>query len=263
MKRKFTIPVALAVFAAIAAILLARQPAPRQTENVLTVFAASSLAWVLRKNEDFIEQTTGADLVIVEAASSTLARQITQGAPADIFITADRVWLDYLTERGLFEGAPFEVARNRLVFALSPQAADYCGVVFFAPPNADHLLGVCPFQGKVATGDFTYVPLGMYAREAIDHFGWDLRLVLSQDARAALTLVENGAASAGLLYRTDGLAANSGLVLYDVPEDSHSPILYWGAALKQSNPDATKKFFDFLNSEDFKTILQDTGFEVN
>lgn len=260
MNKKVIIIIALL---AVLAAALAWLGTENRSSGTLTIFAASSFAWVLEKNQPLIEEQTGLDIVVVEAASSTLARQIEQGAPAEVFVTADKAWLDYLSEKGRYDGVPLEVARNRLVFALGEGAAEYCNVQFFAPPNADHLLGACPFEGTVATGDPDYVPLGKYAREAIDHFGWTLNLIPASDARGALALVETGAADAGLLYRTDVLASSYGIAGYEVPEEAHEPILYWAAALKGSNPDATKNFFAFLKSEAFITILKDTGFEVN
>jgi len=258
MKMKIALGLVLAV---LMAALVFAFPGRNNPGKTLNVFAASSFAWVLREQEALIEHKTGLDIIIVEAASSTLARQIVEGAPADVFITADKVWLEYLESH--YEGNPLEIARNRLVFVLAPEAAGYCNVQFFAPPNAEHLLGVCPFEGKVAAGDPAYVPLGKYTMEAIVHYGWTLDLVPGQDARAALALLEKGATPAAILYRTDILGAGQGWADYEIPEQSHTPILYWAVAVKQSNPDATNKFLRLLKSEAFKTILQGKGFEVD
>lgn len=244
------------------AVFLMDGPGDKERENQLTVFAASSFAWVLHEQEEFIEGKTGLDIIIVEAASSTLARQITQGAPADVFITADKVWLDYLAEGGHYEAEPVEIARNRLVWAADNHFLPDCPDEDLSPPRK-----FCNDIGSVVTGDPDYVPLGKYALETFTKFGIEEafygRLIPASSARTALIMLENGAAQMGILYRTDALSSENIMILTEIPEESHSPILYWAVAVKQSNSGKTKKFLDFLKSEDFKTILQGKGFEVN
>ena len=245
------------------AVLFRYGQGDRGRENQITVFAASSFAYVLHENEALIEEQTGLDIVIVEAASSTLARQIVEGAPADVFIAADKEWLDYLAEGGLYESDPLEVARNRLVLVFSPPVMDFCQVHFFAPPSAPDLLGACPYAGWVATGDPAFVPLGKYAHEAIEFYQWSVTLAPAPDARAAYILLNSGATEAGLLYKTDVMASEKDWAWFEIPEESHSPILYWAVALKQSDSSKTENFLNFLKSESFGTILRAKDFEVN
>lgn len=245
---------------ALLAVFLIYGQGDEERENQLTVFAASSFAWVLHENETLIEDGTGLDIIIVEAASSTLARQIAQGAPADVFITADAVWLDYLAEGGHYEAEPVEIARNRLVLVLTKNP---CSLRFRTRPNAPVYIQACPIKDRLATGDPEFVPLGKYANESIKYYSWNLELTPAPDARAALALVRAEAVAGGILYRTDALAAFGQWQIYEIPEDSHTPIVYWAVAVKQTNSGKTKKFLDFLKSEDFKTILQSKGFEVN
>lgn len=232
-------------------------------ENRVTVFAASSFAYVLHEEKEAIEAATGLELTIVEAASSTLARQIGEGAPADVFITADKVWLDYLKEAGHFEGVQVEIAGNALslVFTIETYNA-FCNVQFFAPPTAPEILSACPFTGKIATGDPEFVPLGKYAAEALKYYRIGLDLVPAANATAARALFETGATGGAILYKTEIWDLDEHNSAFPFPKESHQPILYLAASLKQSNSEATENFINFLKSEAFKTILKARGFEV-
>lgn len=235
----------------------------KRTENSLTVFAASSFAYVLHEEKQAIEAATGLELTIVEAASSTLARQIEEGAPADVFITADKVWLDYLKDKALLAGPEIAIAGNTLslIFYLAIYN-DFCDVQFFAAPSAPDLLNACPYSGKVATGDPEFVPLGKYATEALEFYKIKLELVPAVDASAARALFETGATGGAILYTTELRDLDEGLTAFSFPRESHQPILYFAASLKQSNSFATENFINFLKSETFRTILKARGFEV-
>lgn len=232
-------------------------------KNALTVFAASSFAYVLHEEEQIIETATGLDLIIVEAASSTLSRQIAEGAPADIFITADKVWLDYVKDKDLLAGPEIAIAGNSLslVFYLAIYN-DFCNVQFFAAPSAPDVLAACPYSGKIATGDPEFVPLGKYAAEALEFYGIELGLVPATNATAARVLLETGAAGGAILYTTEIRGIDETITAFPFPTESHQPILYFAAAVKQSNLVATENFINFLKSEAFKTILEARGFEV-
>lgn len=261
MKFKIGIILFLLVFlGALYAFMAGEEFRPK---NAVTVFSASSFAYVLHEEEAAIEAATGLDLTIVEAASSTLARQIEEGAPADVFITADKVWLDYLRDAGHFEGIQVKIAGNSLslVFTLETYN-DFCNVQFFAPPTAPEVLTACPFEGKVSTGDPEFVPLGKYAKEALEFYEIVLDLVPTANASAALALFETGATGGAILYTTEIRDLDKNITAYPFPKESHQPILYFAAPLKQSNSTATENFLDFLNSEAFKTILKARGFEV-
>jgi molybdate transport system substrate-binding protein len=234
-----------------------------QARPKLVVFAASSLAYVFKEEQKTIEGATGLNLVIVEAASSTLARQIAKGAPADIFITADETWLKDLQNRSSLLGPGIEIARNGLVLVFPfKDFSKFCRVQFFAAPSAPDLLAACPYSGKVATGDSAFVPLGKYAAEALDRNNLSLDLIPAADARSALGLFVTGAAGAAILYATDARGFGEGYTSFPFPESSHQPILYFAAALNRSTPAETDKFLAFLKSEAFKTILKARGFEA-
>ena len=254
---------ALIVIALAAGALFALGPRSTDRENTLSVFAASSFAWVLRENAGLIQQETGLRVQVVEAASSTLARQIAEGAPADVFVTADQAWLDYLADNDSLRGAPLEVAGNRLGLAFEMAVfADFCPVSFVAEADAPTLYLACPYAGRVATGDPAFVPLGKYAAQAIGHYQWKFPLAPAASARAAMVLFEQGAAGGGIFYVTDIAASDTPLTWFEIPAGAHDPIVYRAAALKQSNEAATENFLNFLKSEAFRTILADAGFET-
>lgn len=230
--------------------LLKSEKKPQSISKTLIVYTASSFAYVLNETKDLIEKETGVPIVISEAASSTLARQIETGAPVDIFVTADLSWLQYLQQKDLVEAEPVEIAINRLVYA--------------APKGQDFLhLEIGPF----VTGDPAYVPLGKYAKEALIALGtWqqlEPDLISGVSARDALRILEARAALFGILYRTDVLSSEHVYIVEEIPENLHSPIIYWVVSLKDSNGDATENFINFLKSETFRTILRDKGFAVN
>ena len=226
----------------------------------LIVFAASSMAYVLEDARADIEKATGVKLVIVEAASSTLARQIQQDAPADVFISADAVWLDHLKVGGHFEAKPISFARNRLVLVFFDGS---CSIQWVIHPTAPNYIAACSINERLATGDPQTVPLGKYAAESIEFYKWDFPIAPTPNARAALALVETEAVKGGILYRTDAMSSKIEFQIYEIPENSHSPILYWAAAVKQSNAEVKENFLNFLQSETFKTILKERGFEVD
>ena len=258
-KRKWIIAGLALILAVVVGVVF--RPSPVQ--KTLTVFAASSFAYVLHENESLIEAETGIAITIVEAASSTLAHQVNGGAPADIFITADDTWMTYLKDRGHYESTPMKIAQNRLVLVFSAPVVSFCNVHFFAPPTAPDLLGACPYPDLVATGDPAYVPLGKYAMQTIEFYNWNLNLAPATNARAALALLESGGTGAGILYKTDVITSGSDWPRFEIPQSSHAQINYFAAQLVKSEVEMSKKFLDFLASPDFKTILQSKGFEVN
>lgn len=260
MKWKIWILVGLVLVLAIGYGVISRNFLGSDEEDTLVVFAAASIAYVLEDARDPIEAATGVRLVIVEAASSTLAHQIGEGAPAEVFISVDKVWLDYLKDSGYFDGASVEIARNRLVWA-SPKT-----IATIVDGRIKVLiLSVDEFDPEIITGDPEYVPLGKYAKEYLVTIGaWnENNIIPTQNARSALILLETEAAQRGIIYRTDALSSDKVVFAKEIPEESHSPIIYWAVVVEQSDSEKIKNFMNFLQSEDFKTILTSKGFEVN
>ena len=197
------------------------QPAP------LTVFAAASLQDGLRALEPaWRANPARPPLRLSFAASSALARQIEQGAPADLFASADEPWMDYLQQRNLvLPDSRTSPLGNRLVL-IAP--ADQPGEVALTP-GVD-LLARLGAQGRLATGDPASVPVGKYAQAALTTLGvWNAtapRIARAESVRAALLLVERGEAPLGIVYATDAAASKGVWVLGTFPEDTHPPISY-------------------------------------
>ena len=232
----------------------------------VVVFAAASLTNVL--------QTLAARLApggvrFSFAASSTLARQIEQGAPAHVFVSADEAWMDYLAERGRVEAATRRVlAGNRLVVVRPAMA----GSAPVPPPESLDALRAAlqPAAGshapqRVATGDPSHVPAGRYAQAALTRLGlWaqvEPRLVRADSVRTALSYVERGEVAAGIVYATDAPIARGVQVVARFPAASHSPIRY-PAALVAGAPPAARAFLDVLASPAALALWQAAGFDL-
>jgi len=236
--------------------LLAVGPAARGEPAPLNVFAASSLTDIVnRLGEDFCVEQGGQSGCIrgVFGASSTLARQVARGAPADIYLTAHEEWMDFLESRQqLAPGTRTVFAGNRLVVI---QAAS-------APPAADPIAALT--RGRIALADPDHVPAGRYAREALASLGlWDTlagRVVPTDNVRQALLLVARGEVSTGVVYFSDAVASARVAVVAVLPETLHSPIRYSAAAVR-GGADGAQAFLRFLSGPRAKAALAEQGFE--
>jgi molybdate transport system substrate-binding protein len=252
----------LATAAAIAAIAVsAVLPAGAARAADVTVFAAASLKDALGAVEAAFEAETGKGAVASFAASSALARQIEEGAPADVFISADLAWMDYLSERALVEP---DTRANLLGNALVLVGAAGSGLSIEPKPGFD-LAGALG-QGRLAVGEVRSVPAGKYAKAALETLGvWpsvEGRLAESENVRAALLLVSRGEAPLGIVYRTDAAVDPQVEVVGTFPADSHPPIIYPVAVTAAStNPDAVA-FVEFLKGPTAATIFEKAGFSV-
>lgn len=218
----------------------------------LRVLAAASAADALAEaSRDFappVELSAG--------ASSTLARQLIAGAPADVFVSADPQWVDELERRGLLlPGTRRALFGNRLVLIVPAGAAS---------PRAPSELAADSVR-RVSTGDPALVPLGAYAKAALGAAGaWEAaagKLLPAVDARAALGYVERGEADCGIVYKSDALASARVRVVYEFPPESHAPIRYWAAATRGAGEDAGRLLESF-GSERARAIWLRRGFEL-
>jgi molybdate transport system substrate-binding protein len=209
--------------ALLAAPLLAA-PAAAQAAAPL-VFAAASLAEALRAQAQAWSALGHPAPRLSFAASSALARQIEQGAPADIFASADEAWMDHLAARDLIApGTRVSPIGNTLVL-VAPAARPLA----FAPARGADLLAALA-GGRLAVGDPAHVPAGRYAEAALRWMGqWEAlspRLARAENVRAALLLVERGEAPLGIVYATDAAASRGVVVAGTFPRGSHPPIAY-------------------------------------
>lgn len=212
-------------------------PADEAKQPQILVFAAASLADVLRGIGAAYEKTSAARVKMSFDASSNMARQIEAGAPADVFLSADEQWMDYLQKRDLIQAATRRnVVGNRLVL--------------IAPAGSRIKLRIAPHfplaaalgDGRLATADPDSVPVGRYARSALTALGvWDevaARLARAENVRAALAYVDRGDAPLGIVYASDALVDRGVRVVDTFPADSHAPIVYPVALTKSAKAEA-------------------------
>jgi molybdate transport system substrate-binding protein len=229
----------------------------------ITVFGAASLSEALEELGATYEKKTGSSVRFSFAASSTLARQVEAGAPADLVALASAAWSDYLAERGLIRpGSRISPIGNRLALVAPTDSA----AELTDPPSAAEVLAALGPHGRLAIGDPAHVPAGIYARQALDFLGlWHAlasHLAHADNARAALALVAHGEAPLGIVYATDARAVPGVRVLRLLPQDSHTPILYTFAAVTGGNERKAMDFLSFLSSPEGLAIFARHDFAV-
>ncbi len=227
----------------------------------LSVFAAASLKNALDAVNEACSQTDGAPATISYAASSALARQIEAGAPADIFISADLDWMDYLSERKLTRAdTETRLLGNRLV--LIAPAGSGAQASIGRGFDLAALLG----DGRLAMGNVQAVPAGRYGKAALELLGlWasvEGRLAQAENVRAALKLVATGEAPLGIVYETDAAAEPDVRIVGAFPEDSHPPIIYPMAELAESDNAGAGAYMKCLQSAEAKALFEANGFTV-
>ena len=244
----------------VAAGMMAAPFARAADDNALTVFAAASLKESLDEVAAAYQQATGTPVRVSYAASSALARQIEQGAPAQVFASADLEWMDYLQQRNLIDvGSRHNLLGNRLVL-VAPQAST-AKVDLGKPGSLAAALG----EGRLAIGQTASVPAGKYGRAALESLGqWSTvssRLAESESVRAALMLVARGGTALGIVYGSDAKAGPRARVAGTFPANSHPPIVYPVAALRDAPP-AARAFVRWLSSPAARAIFERRGFDV-
>ena len=221
------------------------------------MLAASSMQEALTEVAEAWAEQDHAIPVLSFAASSAIARQVESGAPADVVVTADAEWMDWLGERGLINaGSRRNVAGNMLVLIArrtNPQP------VYAGPVEA-----LEAYSGRLAMGEPAAVPAGRYAREALIALGmWDrveARVVPAENVRAALALVEQGEAGLGIVYASDAQASDKVAVVAVFAPDSHSTITYPAALIARSEHPDARAFLDVLGGAQGQAILRAHGF---
>ncbi len=195
-------------------------------------------------------------------ASSALARQIEQGAPADIFASADEPWADYLQERDLLVNATRTSPLGNALVLIAP--ADQPGTVAITP-GVDLSARLGP-DGRIATGDPASVPVGQYAQAALTTLGlWDTlapRIARAENVRAALLLVERGEAPLGIVYATDAAASKGVRIVGTFPEDTHPPVSYPFALTRRGDTPQARALLAFLTGPDAAPVYRRLGFSV-
>jgi molybdate transport system substrate-binding protein len=226
----------------------------------LVVFAAASLTEALEAVDRAFTAQTGIQVKTSYAASSVLAKQIAAGAPADVFVSADHEWMDYLgAHRLLRAGTRADVLANSLVL-IAP--ADSTVRLKIAPGFA---LAQALGAGRLASADPDSVPAGLYARAALIRLGvWDSvqsRLARAENVRAALAYVARSEAPLGIVYLTDAQADSRVRIVDVFPEDTHPPILYPAAQTARAQPQAST-YLAFLAGPQARQVFRDYGFRI-
>ncbi|MBV8131872.1 MAG: molybdate ABC transporter substrate-binding protein [Alphaproteobacteria bacterium] len=235
-------------------------PASAQSQK-LVIFAAASLKDGLDEVNAAYEHDKGQKTTTSYAASSTLAKQMEAAAPADIFISADLDWMDYLAKRNLIKP---ETRANLLGNRL----------VLIAPVNSTGKLDIAPNfplaqalgNGRLAIADPNGVPAGRYGKAALESLGvWSSvadRLAPAENVRATLSLVSRGEAPLGIVYQTDAVADKGVKIMSIFPENTHPPIIYPIAVVAASTNPAAPGYIAFLKSPIARPIFEKQGFSV-
>jgi len=234
-------------------------PAAAQ-DKTLTVFAAASMKNALDEIDAAYTKKSGVKIIASYGPSSGLARQIEQGAPADVFISADTDWMDYaIGKKSINESSRINLLGNSIVL-IAPKDSKTDNVNIGPGFDIAKLAG----DGKIATGDVKSVPVGKYAKAALEKLGsWqpaEAKFAMADNVRAALTLVARGEAVLGIVYATDAKVEPGIRIVGTFPADSHPAIIYPVAATTTARPGAAD-YLAFLRSIAAKNVFEKYGFK--
>ena len=240
--------------------LLAGNPQPLIAQEQITVFAAASLKNALDDVNAAFTKATGIKVVTSYEASSALARQIEQGAPADVFISADLRWMDYVAERKLINpNTRVNLLGNKLV--LITPADSKLGIVTIGQGfDIAKLVG----DGRIAVADVKAVPAGLYAKAALEKLGaWgaaEPKLAQAENVRATLAFVTRGETPIGIVYETDAKIEPKVKTIGVFPDNSYPPVTYPVAATADTRRPGVGQYFSFLRTLPAKAIFERYGF---
>jgi molybdate transport system substrate-binding protein len=228
----------------------------------LTVFAAASLTDAMKDVSQLWVEAGHQRLRMSFGSSSTLARQVEQGAPANLFASADEKWMDYLAGKSLIAAdTRKDLLGNELVLVVPADKPRH--VTIDVGFDLASLLGP---NGRLAVGDPGHVPVGIYAEQALKKLGiWDSvspRLARTDDVRSGLLLVERGEAPAGIVYATDASVSKGVMVAGTFPESSHDPISYPFAVTKLGDTTEARYLLAFLAGPQARAVFVKRGFKV-
>jgi molybdate transport system substrate-binding protein len=234
-------------------------PALAQDKS-LTVFAAASMKNALDDIDAAYTAKSGVKIAASYAASSALAKQIEQGAPADIFLSADTDWMDYTTaKKAIDEPTRVNLLGNSIVLIV-PKDSKVDNVAIGSGFDLAKLAG----DGKIATADVKSVPVGKYAKASLEKLGaWtaaEPKFAMTENVRAALALVARGEVALGIVYSTDAKVEPGVKIVGTFPPDSHPAIIYPVAATTTAKPEAAD-YLAFLRSATAKAVFERYGFK--
>ena len=231
-----------------------------QAESV-HVFAAASMKTALNDAAKLWKVQSGNDVVATYGSTGTLAKQIAEAAPADIFISADLAWMDDVEKKSLIKP---ESRKNLVGNTLVLIAA--AGSDLKINLARDSNLAASLDDEKLAVGDVKSVPAGKYAKAALENLGlWssvEPNLVMQENVRGALALVARGEAKLGIVYGSDAVAESKVQIIANFPETSHTPIVYPAAVIATSTKPEAQPFLNFLFSKEAQLIFKANGFTL-
>jgi molybdate transport system substrate-binding protein len=232
---------------------------PLAAQEAITVFAAASMKNALDDANAAFTKASGVKVTASYAASSALAKQIEQGAPADIFLSADLQWMDYVAERKLIKpDTRVNLLGNKLVL-IAAADSKLDRVEIKDGFDLARLAG----DGRIAVADVRAVPAGLYAKAALEKLGaWkaaEPKLAMAENVRATLAFVARGETPVGIVYETDAKVEPKVKIAGRFPDGSHPPIVYPVAETATAKA-AAERYLAFLRSGDAKTIFEKYGF---
>jgi molybdate transport system substrate-binding protein len=247
------------LFAALA-VLLALAAAPAAAQETITVFAAASLKNALDDSDAAFTKATGIKVTASYEASSALAKQIEQGAPADVFISADLAWMEYANAHKLIKPeSRFNLLGNRLVL-IAPKESKLDNVTIGQGFDLAKLAG----DGRIAVADVAAVPAGKYAKAALEKLGaWaaaEPKLAQAINVRATLTYVARGETPLGIVYETDAKIEPKVKIVGIFPDGSYPPVTYPVAAIADSKNANAARYLAFLRGSAAKAVFEKYGF---
>jgi molybdate transport system substrate-binding protein len=256
--RRRSSAVFLALLALMAGAAIGLRSADAQ-EKSLTVFAAASMKNALDDVAAAYTRKTGVTLKVSYAASSALMKQIEQGAPADVFVSADLDWMDYGSQKKVIkDDTRVNLLGNKIVL-IAPKDSKIESVKIGPGFDLAKLAG----DGRITTGDVKAVPVGKYAKAALEKLGaWaaaERKMAMAENVRAALALVARGEAALGIVYETDAKVEPGVKIVGAFPDDSYPPIIYPVAATTSAKSEAND-YLAFLRSQAAKAIFEKYGF---
>jgi len=229
-------------------------------KNEVLVYCAASLTDVVSEITSDFESETKSTVKLNLASSGTLARQIENGAQADIFISANKKWLDYLLENGKADAESAKrIAGNEMVL-VAPLNSKLEAFQFSNDTDLPNL-----FEGRLSIGDPAHVPAGTYAMEILEnlHCKTELesRFLPAKDVRSALMVVELGEVDAGIVYKTDALKSDKVKILTEFPDSLHQSVDYYMALIKETKNERSLQLYNYLVSENALPVWEKYGFK--
>ncbi len=246
----------LAVFSVF--ILFLTTPGIAIADSV-NIYAAASTSEALDEVIANYRPNPGDEVVVIYGGSSTLARQIQSGAPADIFLSANELWMDHLQSEDLIDAASRQNRLSNTLVLIAPRMTPMEYSLQSGEPLAEAL-----GEGRLAMGDVGGVPAGIYGQQGLEHFGqWEGvqdKLVFGDSVRAALTWAARAEVSAAIVYETDALSTFSVVIVDHFPANSHDPIHYPSAIMADRDRPAVQAFYAYLVGPEAAEIFRAYGF---